>query len=39
MPERNNPFAPIYRKCNNGTNEEKYNRIYGGGKTSIVCGR
>lgn len=26
--ERKNPFAPIYRKCNNGTNEEKYNRIY-----------
>ena len=28
MPERKNPFVPIYRSVNNGTNLEKYNKIY-----------
>ena len=27
---RENPFIPIYRACNNGTNEEKYARILSG---------
>ena len=28
---RENPFIPIYHQVNNGTNEEKYNRICQGG--------
>ena len=33
MAEIKNPFVPIYHSVNNGTNEEKYNRLYpaGGG--------
>ena len=33
-----NPFVPIYHSVNNGTNEEKYSRIYnarGGGNSYI----
>lgn len=35
MSEIKNPFIPIYHKVNNGTNIEKYNKLYidgGGGR-------
>ena len=28
MAEIKNPFVPIYHAVNNGTNAEKYNKIY-----------
>lgn len=31
--KRENPFIPIYRKVNGGTNEEKFNAIYNGNIT------
>lgn len=35
MKERKNPFVPIYKAVNNGTNEEKYNKILQGGGEAL----